>query len=520
MAIESKKKSQQMYENIEETTSTKDIALTRSLEKRSRTQTINSSYPGPGGSLATPLKQLDHVPGSVNLNTEKEEGVGSHPIAGGKRMTRRQLKPHHSHGVYKAHCASCSLSDASEDEEFIHSTTGKISMKKAMVCDIVDKPTTGVPSRASSGVVVRKREAPKEKTLSDMMDKLDIGGAKRLSLQHSPVSVPKKKSMYHMDRRCMSADGDMYHVLRKKWRSLDEEGIERLFAQDEDGDNILMVAIVQEIHSLARLLVSLLKSPTLLDVKNNLFQTALHLAVLGQDSNMVRELVIHGADVTARDRNGNSPLHLACQKNNLSAVIALTTCITPMDREKCIYHVSTELPQRHDIYNYKGQTCLHIAAEGGHFNLFRFLVESNFGADINAPDGLSGRTVLHLAAEAGNKYLVKYLLKRPELDLHQMTYSGDSALDLAIGRGNRKIASYLFKAGVRSSHVSTDTSNSEDEEEKENTLSLEDFEIQKSDESSLEKNYQSLMEDMEYDDFCFNGRSISGSMSGSSFSFS
>lgn len=50
-----------------------------------------------------------------------------------------------------------------------------------------------------------------------------------------------------------------------------------------------------------------------LSIYNNLQQTPLHLAVLTNQPCLVQLLVAWGAVVDARDRHGNTPLHIACR---------------------------------------------------------------------------------------------------------------------------------------------------------------------------------------------------------------
>lgn len=46
-------------------------------------------------------------------------------------------------------------------------------------------------------------------------------------------------------------------------------------------------------------------------------QTPLHLSVYLEQSNVVQELVLRGVNTALQDRNGNTPLHLACEQQSL-----------------------------------------------------------------------------------------------------------------------------------------------------------------------------------------------------------
>lgn len=59
-----------------------------------------------------------------------------------------------------------------------------------------------------------------------------------------------------------------------------------------------------------------------------LLQTALHLAVAAMDAGVARHLVVCGASPVARDRRGNTPLHLACAQGDILMVNQLTRPVT------------------------------------------------------------------------------------------------------------------------------------------------------------------------------------------------
>lgn len=70
-------------------------------------------------------------------------------------------------------------------------------------------------------------------------------------------------------------------------------------------------------------LIDSLQFPEFLDEQNCLGQTALHLAVITDKSEVVRRLVTAGACVSRRDRNGDTALHLACRLGRGSCFIHL-----------------------------------------------------------------------------------------------------------------------------------------------------------------------------------------------------
>ena len=163
---------------------------------------------------------------------------------------------------------------------------------------------------------------------------------------------------------------------------------------------------------------------------------------------------------------------------------------------------SLKVPQPSDVYNYKGQTCLHIAAQNGFTDLVKYLIETRFHADVNAPERLCGKTILHLAAELGNLHLVKYLLALKKTDCHALTYSGHNALDLALGKKQHSVAEVLQKAQVKPQHMEFDEDDSipEESEDDRDTLTLQDFQF------SLSRDNAQLDSQTDYDDICIGGK--------------
>jgi ankyrin repeat protein len=244
-------------------------------------------------------------------------------------------------------------------------------------------------------------------------------------------------------------DKEVWQKVDSMLGNLSEADLKELFTvQDNDGDNLLMIAIIEGCTSLAKSLVRLVPSVELLDIRNKLGQTALHLTVITHQWRMIRKLVLAGANLQSRDFIGNTPLHVACSNNDLDCVVSLTKCVTCLECPVKDKRESLSVPQASELYNFKGQTCLHIAAQNGFTHLVKFLIETRFQADINAPERLCGKTALHFAAELGNLDLVEYLLAQDQTNLDAVTYAGHSVLDLAEGRGQGRVCKVLERAGV------------------------------------------------------------------------
>ncbi|XP_070548474.1 B-cell lymphoma 3 protein-like isoform X2 [Ptychodera flava] len=202
--------------------------------------------------------------------------------------------------------------------------------------------------------------------------------------------------------------------------------------QDEDGDTPLHIAVVQSNLPLVEKLIQLIAmSGKSVDIYNTLRQTPLHLAVITNQWQMVRLLVMVGADGNLTDRNGQTSVHLACQRSNMECLHSVTTC--------------SRHPVDLDAKNYEGLTPLHLAVSTGNADVIRFLLSK--GADIDCPDGKSGRTALFYAVENEQKDVIEILLDH-NADVNAQSYSGNTALHVASGRGFISIVRSLLRHGA------------------------------------------------------------------------
>ena len=78
-------------------------------------------------------------------------------------------------------------------------------------------------------------------------------------------------------------------------------------------DRFLHLAIIFGEDEFATQTIQMAKCKKSLSIHNNLQQSPLHLAVLTNKPCLVQLLLARGAVVDARDRHGNTPLHMACR---------------------------------------------------------------------------------------------------------------------------------------------------------------------------------------------------------------
>ncbi|XP_050692324.1 NF-kappa-B inhibitor cactus-like isoform X2 [Eriocheir sinensis] len=211
----------------------------------------------------------------------------------------------------------------------------------------------------------------------------------------------------------------------------------------------LHVAVMRGFIEVVYHITRLLPHQALLDLANHQGKTALHLAVAAGDGGAARHLLVCGASPVERDRRGNTPLHLAAAAGQAALVGELTRPVTVAEvvGARLAYapaHTAGLLAA--DLTNYDGQTCIHLAAQGGHRDILQHLTW--YGADINAKDGKSGRTALHYAVEAREPGLVAFLAESCRVSLTLETYAGLTPYQLALANGATGIAELLLELGA------------------------------------------------------------------------
>ncbi len=161
-------------------------------------------------------------------------------------------------------------------------------------------------------------------------------------------------------------------------------------------------------------------------------------AVDGGDEGAVRSLLDAGADVRARGAGGRTPLHIAAAKGNkrIAEMLISASASPPKTTEpkpereppksaeekgpKGLFEFDPEYleslsfdrfqERTQDYVNLKeegGLTALHLAAQGGHYDVADLLIA--FNAEVNVADS-EGMTPLHAAAKAGDDAIVALLL--------------------------------------------------------------------------------------------------------------
>ena len=225
--------------------------------------------------------------------------------------------------------------------------------------------------------------------------------------------------------------------------------VNTIYQKDDDGDTLLHIALITLSPELAIYFIDMSPHFSWLNVTNKLLQTPLHLAVLTNQASLVKRLIVGGADLESRDRDGNMAIHIACRDSRLSIVRALLEPVRYDEQKRNNYDIPfRKIPQNLESKNYDGNSPLHIASLLKHFEIVKTLIDS--GADVNVRAEKSGRTILHDAAWCNNLSLVKYLISLDNCcDINARTYDGYTAFDVARSRGHWSIVVELATAGAK-----------------------------------------------------------------------
>ncbi|KAM6269465.1 nuclear factor NF-kappa-B p105 subunit isoform 1-T1 [Porphyrio hochstetteri] len=205
--------------------------------------------------------------------------------------------------------------------------------------------------------------------------------------------------------------------------------------QDDNGDNVLHLAIIHLHTELVKNLLEVipdLNYNDIINMRNDLYQTPLHLAVITKQAEVVEDLLKAGADVSLLDRHGNSVLHLAATEGD--------------DKILSLLLKHKKVSSMVDLSNGEGLSAIHMVVMANSMSCLKGLIAA--GVNVNAQEQKSGRTALHLAVEQENIPLAGCLLLEGDADVDSTTYDGTTPLHIAAGRGSTKLAAVLKAAGA------------------------------------------------------------------------
>ena len=242
------------------------------------------------------------------------------------------------------------------------------------------------------------------------------------------------------------------------------------FSKTKDGRSCLHIAAEQGDLNICRMLLK--NYNFVIHETDDAGLTVLHSAALGGDLALLQYLIENGSDVFSKTKNGRSCLHLAAEKGHLDLCRALLQNYNfdiharDDDMFTVLLHAACSddlklleylIENGSDLFSKTkdGRSCLHLAAQNGHFEICEALLQK-YNFDIHATDDFSC-TALHGAAWSGDLELLEYLIENGS-DIFSETKDGRSCLHLAAQNGHFEICKALLEKYNFDIHATDDSS--------------------------------------------------------------
>ncbi|KAJ5711676.1 Mg2+ transporter protein CorA-like/Zinc transport protein ZntB [Penicillium malachiteum] len=216
-------------------------------------------------------------------------------------------------------------------------------------------------------------------------------------------------------------------------------------ASDVEGNTALHLAVKNgELKIVQSLLDEQSENTNLLELRNDLGETPYLTAASSGKESVLNLLLKSKADPKARDKNGNTALHLAVNQGSLSIVRLL---VGKKKGEPSLSGSDLEFEGSEylELRNKSGKTPLLVAIQFDEKDIAKFLLDSKANPDARDADG---NTALHLAVKSRNIEIVKTLLeyKVDKIDNLQSTKVPEALKRLLETRNTSKETPFLVAA--------------------------------------------------------------------------
>ena len=211
-----------------------------------------------------------------------------------------------------------------------------------------------------------------------------------------------------------------------------------IHVKTNDGRNCLHIAAWRGHLNLCKILID--KNNFDVNMVNNKGFTALHYSAMNGSYESVTYFAGMGTDIHLKTNDGTNCLHIAAQSGHLNLCKKLV--------EKHNFNVN--------MSNNKGFTALHYSAASGSYESVRHFV--GMVTDIHAKSN-SGTRCLHIAAQHGYLNLCQKLIEKHKFDVHMGNNSGLTALHFSAKSGSYELLTYFAGMGTDIHLKTKDASN-------------------------------------------------------------
>ncbi|KAL8794135.1 MAG: hypothetical protein Q9195_003320 [Heterodermia aff. obscurata] len=330
--------------------------------------------------------------------------------------------------------------------------SNSISMHCALLFAVFHGRTRTVALLIEQGASVNYRSADTETALHYAASKNDEATMKLLLDHDATVDIVANIRPYHAQHLRPGQSHQGWTALHFA-ASLGHSGIVRLLLQrgaqigraDSCGHNALHLAVAANAYDVVKLLLKAYPNPlqmvdgptssishhvasangttqrsraVSINARNDMKQTALHLAAFFRAERVVPLLIEAGADLETRDSLDNTPLLIATHGRKVKKAIV-----------EALLEAGADVNAAGQINGDKRNTALHLAIEPSKFELLELLLKHRAIADSR---NNTGSTPMHLATWLGNGIQTYKLLLYADVDVNAQDLHGNTVLHLLV----------------------------------------------------------------------------------------